>query len=156
MSSFRFIYGLNLSFKIYSITDNLSKTLQAESVSPVESQETATLSIKTLKRTATLSIKTLKRMRNQVDADVFYESRKMKGERFDFVEHPTPIIKRKVQTARIWSNISLWMACPKELKLIFLQIQRNIIVKCILKFWIPSLLSSRIDLTRKAFRLICR
>ena len=30
MSSFRFFYGLNLSFKIYSITDNLSKTLQAE------------------------------------------------------------------------------------------------------------------------------
>ena len=47
-------------------------------MSAVESQETAALSIKTLKR-----------MRNQADADAFYESMKMKAERFDFVEHPT-------------------------------------------------------------------
>ena len=140
MSSFRFFYGLNLSFKIYSITDNLSKTLQAESMSVVESQETAALIIKTLKR-----------MRNQADADAFYESTKMKAERFDFVEHPTLPRKRKTPYYK-----TLWMACPKELKLIILQIQRNIIVKCILKFWIPSLLSSRIDLTRKAFGVICR
>ena len=61
-----------------------------------------------------------------------------------------------LQTTRLWSNTSLWMACPNELRLIILQIQRNIIVKCILKFWIPSLLSLSTDLTRKAFRLICR
>ena len=59
------------------MTDNLSKTLQAESMSAVESEETAALSIKTLKS-----------MRNQADADAFYESTKMKAERFDFVEHP--------------------------------------------------------------------
>ena len=84
MSSFRFFYGLNLSFKIYSITDNLPKILQAESMSAVESQETAAVSIKTLKR-----------MRNQADAGAFYESTKMKAERFDFFQHPTLPRKRK-------------------------------------------------------------
>ena len=84
MSSFRFFYGLNLSFKIYSITDNLSKTLQAESMSAVESQETAALTIKMLKR-----------MRNQADADAFYDSTKMNAERLDFDEHPTLPRKRK-------------------------------------------------------------
>ena len=84
MGSFRFFYGLNLSFKIYSITDNLSKTFQAESMSAVESQERAALSIKTLKR-----------MGNQADADAFHESTKMKAERFDFVEHPTLPRERK-------------------------------------------------------------
>ena len=79
MSSFRFFYGLNLSFKICSI-----KTLQTESMSAVESQETATLSIKMLKR-----------MKSQADVDAFYESTKMKTERFDFVEHLTLPRKQK-------------------------------------------------------------
>ena len=90
MSSFRFFDGLNLSFKIYSITDNLSKTFQAESISAVESQETAALSIKTLKR-----------KRNQADADAFHESTKMKAKRFDFVEHPTLPRKRKTPNYKI-------------------------------------------------------
>ena len=53
-------------------------------MSAVESQETAALSIETLKR-----------MRNQANANAFYESTKMKAERFDFDEHPTLPRKRK-------------------------------------------------------------
>ena len=36
-------------------------------------------------------------MRNQADADAFYESTKIKAERFDFVEHPT--LPRKPKTS---------------------------------------------------------
>ena len=53
-------------------------------MSAVESQETVALSIKTLKR-----------MRNQGDANAFYESTKIKAERVDFVKHPTLPKKRK-------------------------------------------------------------
>ena len=45
MMSFKFFYGINLSFTAYSITDNLLKVLQAEAISSVESQETAKLSL---------------------------------------------------------------------------------------------------------------
>ena len=48
MKSFKFFFGINLGFKVYSITDNLSKTIQGESMSAVESQEVAGLTIKTL------------------------------------------------------------------------------------------------------------
>ena len=39
---------MSLSFTIYSITDNISKRLQAEAVSAVENQKTAKLSLETL------------------------------------------------------------------------------------------------------------
>ena len=41
--SFKSFYGINLSFTIYSITDNLSEAFQTESISWLESQKTATL-----------------------------------------------------------------------------------------------------------------
>ena len=50
--------------------------------------------------TAALSIKLLKRMRNQVDADAFYKSTKMKAERFYFVEHATLPRKREIPNCR--------------------------------------------------------
>ena len=50
MMSFKFFTGINLNFTVYSITDNLSKALQAEAISAVESQKTAKLPLETLER----------------------------------------------------------------------------------------------------------
>ena len=61
MKLFKFFFGINLGFKVYSITDNLSKTIQGESMSAVESQEVAGLTIKTLES-----------MRSESNADAFY------------------------------------------------------------------------------------
>ena len=63
MKSFKFFFSINLGFKVYSITDNLSKTIQGESMSAVESQEVAGLTIKTLES-----------MRSESNADAFYET----------------------------------------------------------------------------------
>ena len=50
MMSFKFFYGINVSFKIYSITDNLLKALPAEAILAVESQKTAKLSLEITER----------------------------------------------------------------------------------------------------------
>ena len=62
MESFKFILGIKLGFKVCSITDNLSKTIQGESMSAVQSQEVAGLTIKTLES-----------MRSESNTDAFYE-----------------------------------------------------------------------------------
>lgn len=85
MMSFKFFYGINLSFTIYSITDNLSKALQAEALSAMESQETAKLSFETLQR-----------MRSQENSDAFFDTVKSKAERIDFIEEPS--LPRKKRT----------------------------------------------------------
>ena len=60
MMSFKFFYGINVNFIIYSITDNISKVLQAEAILAVE-----------IKKTAKLSLETLERMRSQESGDAF-------------------------------------------------------------------------------------
>ena len=84
MKSFKFFFGINLDFKVYSITDNLSKTIQGESMSAVESQEVAGLTIKTFES-----------MRSESNADAFYETTKIKAERYKFIEAPSLPRKRK-------------------------------------------------------------
>ena len=78
MKSFKFFFGTNLDFKVYSITDNLSKTIHGESMSAVESQEVAELTIKTLES-----------MRSESNTDAFYETTKIKAERYKFTEAPS-------------------------------------------------------------------
>ena len=75
---------INLGFRVYSITDNLSKTIQGESMSAIESQEVAGLTIKTLES-----------MRSESNADAFYETTKIKAERYKFIEAPSLPRKRK-------------------------------------------------------------
>ena len=84
MKSFKFFLGINLGFKVYSITDNLSKTIQGESMSAVESQEVAGLTITTLES-----------MRSESNADAFYETTKIKAERYKFIEAPSLPRKRE-------------------------------------------------------------
>ena len=49
MSQYRLLFGLHLCKKLLLITDNLSKTLQKQSLSAAEGQEVAKLSLQTLK-----------------------------------------------------------------------------------------------------------
>ena len=41
MTEFRFFLSINLAYRMYSITDNLSKALQRETISSIEGRETA-------------------------------------------------------------------------------------------------------------------
>ena len=53
MSQFKMLFGLNLCERILKITDNLSKTLQRESMSASEAQQIAKYTIQTLQRMRT-------------------------------------------------------------------------------------------------------
>ena len=68
---------------VYSITDNLSKTLQRETVSSIEGRETA---MKT--------VKTFKSMRN-IDSACFFETVKQKAANHNFINEPILPRKRK-------------------------------------------------------------
>jgi len=49
MESFKFFFGLNLSYKLYAMTDNLSKSLQGTKMSAIKGRKSADLVITTLK-----------------------------------------------------------------------------------------------------------
>ena len=53
MSNFDVLFGLKLSERILKITDNLSKTLQKQSLSAAEAQHVITLSVTTLEKIRT-------------------------------------------------------------------------------------------------------
>ena len=82
MESFWFFFGLLLSHRLYSLTDNLSKTLQKERISALNGQ-----------RLAKLTVETLEGMRTNESFDLFCESVKKKATNFD-VEEPTLPRKR--------------------------------------------------------------
>ena len=63
MQDFKFFYGLCLSQRIFSISDNLSKSLQSERMSAVSG-----LSL------ANLTIETFKKMRTDDSAKLFYDA----------------------------------------------------------------------------------
>ena len=81
MESFSFFFGLLLSHRIYSLTDNLSKTLQKERISALEGQ-----------RLANLTVDTLKGMRTREAFDLFFELTKKKAAKLDVEE---PMLPRK-------------------------------------------------------------
>ena len=62
---------------MYSITDNLSRALQRETISSIEGRETA---IKT--------VETFKSMRNIDSADYFFETVKQKAANHKFINEP--------------------------------------------------------------------
>ena len=49
MAEFRFFFDINLAYRMYSITDHLSKALQRETISSIEGQETAMKTVETFK-----------------------------------------------------------------------------------------------------------
>ena len=84
MTLFRFFYGLNLGHTVFALTDNLSKTLQKESLSAIESKEIALLTIQTLQN-----------MRNEKSAHAFLETVKKKSSKYSFIEDPVLPRKRR-------------------------------------------------------------
>ena len=83
MESFSFFFGLHLSHRLYSLTDNLSKTLQKEQMSALQG-----------KKDADLTVQTLEGMRNEEHFKLFYDTVKKKAENLD-VEEPTLPRKRR-------------------------------------------------------------
>ena len=84
MESFKFYFGLMLSQRLYSITDNLSKTLQKEKMSALKGKELADLTVKTFEG-----------MRNERDFNLFYEKTKSSASKIEAVSTPTVPRKRK-------------------------------------------------------------
>ena len=83
MKSFPFFFGLCISHRLYSLTDNLSKTLQKERMSALES-----------KHLADLTLETLRGMRNEEHFNLFFQTVKVKAVKFD-VESPCLPRKRR-------------------------------------------------------------
>ena len=69
---------------MYSVTDNLSKALQRDTISSIEEQETA---MKT--------VETFKSMRNIDSANCFIKTVKQKAANHNFINEPLPPRKRK-------------------------------------------------------------
>ena len=84
MTEFKFFFGINLAYRMNSITDNLSKALQRETVSSTEGQETA---MKTFK--------TFESMRNIDFANCFFETVRQKAINHNFICEPVLPKKRK-------------------------------------------------------------
>ena len=92
MTEFRFFFGINLAYRMYSITDNLSKALQRETISSIEGRETA---MKT--------VKTFKSMRN-IDSACFFETVKQKAANHNFINEPILPRKRKSPNYKSLNN----------------------------------------------------
>ena len=84
MKTFNFFFGLCLGQRHYSLTNNLSKTLQKEEMSTVSGQ-----------RLASLTAKTIQRMRNDSDFDLFYQTVRKKAARIDDLNEPVLPRKRR-------------------------------------------------------------
>ena len=84
METFNFFFGLLLSHRIYSITDNLSKTLQKEKMSALNGQ-----------RLALLTLKTLQNMRKDDDFKLFFDLVIKKADKLDIEEPKMPRKRRK-------------------------------------------------------------
>jgi len=84
MESFSFFFGLLLSHRLYSLTDNLSKTLQKEKMSALNGQ-----------RLANLTIQTLQGMRKEEDFKLFFASVKQKAKSLDIEEATLPRKRRR-------------------------------------------------------------
>ena len=83
---FHFFFGLCLGHRLFSITDNLLKTLQSEKLSAVSSQNMASLTLETLQN-----------MRTQEDFDLFYKFVNKKAEKLPVDE---PQLKRKRRVSK--------------------------------------------------------
>ena len=75
MESFHRFFGLNLGHRIFSHTDNLSKTLQAKKNSACRS-----------KRLAELTIQVLQNLRNEHSFNSFYHTVAKKSTECEFIE----------------------------------------------------------------------
>ena len=84
MKEFDFYYGLLLSQRLYALTDNLSKTLQNKNMPAISGQ-----------RLAWLTLSTLESMRNDHDANLFFQTVAQKAEKHAEIKEPKLPRKRK-------------------------------------------------------------
>jgi len=84
MESFYFFFGINLSYKLFAMTDNLRKTLQLTKMPAIKG-----------KKYADLVANTLKSMRKDDDFDSFFEVVKKAANFIEPVGNPTLPRKRK-------------------------------------------------------------
>lgn len=84
MAEFQFFYGLNLSQRLFAISDNLSKTLQKESMSALNGLHLAELTIATYER-----------MRTDANAKLFFDTISKKAADHTFLNKPELPRKRK-------------------------------------------------------------
>ena len=81
---FEFYFALQLSHKLYALTDNLSKTFQSHKMSALLGR-----------RNAELSKKTIEAMCNDESFVLLYETTVRKAEKRDFIQEPSLSRKRK-------------------------------------------------------------
>ena len=84
MESFYFFFGLNLFHKLYAMTDNLSKSLQATKMSAVKGR-----------KSADLVITTLKDIRKDDQFQLFYDAVKKAVNSIKEIAQPAMLRKRK-------------------------------------------------------------
>ena len=84
MKTFNFFFGLHLSKRLFSHTDNLSKTLQSPSLSAAAGQHLASLTVETLQR-----------IRNEASFDAFYDVVLIKVQQHPVISEPTVPRKRR-------------------------------------------------------------
>ena len=94
MKTFNFFFGLCLGQRHYSLTDNLSKTLQKEKMSAVSGQ-----------RLASLTAKTIQSMRSDSDFDLFYQTVNKKAEKIDDLNEQVLPRKRRQPDYSICSSL---------------------------------------------------
>ena len=133
---FKFFFGINLSYKLYAMTDNLSKLLHSTKMPAIKG-----------KKCADLVIYTLKSMKNDEDFDAFFEVVKKPA-------HPTKPAGKATLTRKQKSKIIL--SCHTSLAtkvlraMLITQKQPTTISRqCIFKLLTQSSVSSMIDLKKK-------
>ena len=80
----QFFYGLNLSQRLFAISDNFSKTLQKESMSALSGFHLAELNVETYQK-----------MRSDEEAELFFKTVSKKDLDYPFVNKATLPRKRK-------------------------------------------------------------
>lgn len=103
METFNFLFGLHISMKILSLTDNLSKSLQKASISAAKGQEIAGLTIKTLES-----------FRNDASFSLFFELVKQSAQRTGTNEPILPRRKRAPQRFEIGTGDGSHPECVED------------------------------------------
>ena len=84
MCEFQFFYGLNLSQLLFAISDNLSKTLQKESMSALSDRNLAELTVQTYQK-----------MRSDEEPELFFKTASKEALDYPFINKAVSPRKRK-------------------------------------------------------------
>ena len=119
MKEFDFYYGLLLSQRLYALTDNLSKTLQNKNMPAISGQ-----------RLTWLTLSTLESMRNDHDANPFFQTVVQKSEKHVEIKEPELPRKRKKPRYEVLQYID---GCDAMEKNTNIKRQKKNTDKCIVK-----------------------